>query len=315
VTVRPAAFPLTAKASPRPPSRSPIYLPPAVGLAPLPGRLVGSTAVPLTVAAAAASPAATLAAAATPATMPAPAAPPTGETAIAAPPDFMLRANELLATQIPRIAQRAERMVLRVLVAAAHADEDGSNDDEVRLAAGAIRLAPDDPQLTRTAVRESRQFHEGARIALQRGDFAEAVGLQTRAFGANPIDAEIVGTLAHMRLRQTPSQPEAARRLALHALTLQDWKYPSGRIEDWNTFAIASALTGHDRDARNAWLVALALAGGSERQCRAAIDAYALYGESLRLPVEAMLYRANAGGRSPRSRLCEWPPHWSTSAR
>jgi len=103
--------------------------------------------------------------------------------------------------------------------------------------------------------------------------------------------------------------------LALHALTLHDWKFPSGRIEDWNTFAIASALTGHERDARNAWLVALALAGGSERQCRAAIDAYALYGEALRLPVEAMLYRANAAGRSPRSRLCEWPPHWSASVR
>jgi len=227
----------------------------------------------------------------------------------------MQRGNELLAVQIPRIAQRAERMVLRVLVAAAHADEDGSTDDQVRLAAGAIRLAPDDPQLTRTAVRESRQFHEGARIALRRGDFAEAVGLETRAFGANPVDAEIVGTLAYMRLRQSPSQPEAARRLALHALTLHDWKFPSGRIEDWNTFAIASALTGHERDARNAWLVALALAGGSERQCRAAIDAYALYGEALRLPVEAMLYRANAAGRSPRSRLCEWPPHWSASVR
>ena len=105
-----------------------------------------------------------------------------------------------------------------------------------------------------------------------------------------------------MRLRQSPSQPEAARRLALHALTLHDWKYPSGRIEDWNTFAVASALTGHERDARNAWLVALALAGGSERQCRAAIDAYAIYGEALRSPVEAMLYRANAAGRSPRSR-------------
>ena len=303
VAVRPAAFPATAKASPRPAGRSPIYLPPAVGLAPLPGRTPDSAAAPLAVAAA--SPAAT----------PAPAAPSIDDGAVAAPADFMQRGNDLLAVQIPRIAQRAERMVLRVLVAAAHADEDGSTDDQVRLAAGAIRLAPDDPQLTRTAVRESRQFHEGARIALRRGDFAEAVGLETRAFGANPVDAEIVGTLAYMRLRQSPSQPEAARRLALHALTLHDWKFPSGRIEDWNTFAIASALTGHERDARNAWLVALALAGGSERQCRAAIDAYALYGEALRLPVEAMLYRANAAGRSPRSRLCEWPPHWSASVR
>ena len=134
--------------------------------------------------------------------------------AVTAPPDFMLRANELLGTQIPRIAQRAERMVLRVLVAAARADEDGSNDDEVRLAAGAIRLAPDDPQLTRTAVRESRQFHEGARIALRRGDFAEAVGLQTRAFGANPVDAEVVGTLApcvFARARASPRRRAAWR--------------------------------------------------------------------------------------------------------
>ena len=306
VTVRPAAFPQSAKASTRSAARSPIYLPPAVGLAPLPGRTLDSAAAPLVVAAAAASPAAT----------PAPASvPPADDGAVAAPPDFMLRANELLSTQIPRIAQRAERMVLRVLVAAGRADEDGSDDDEIRLAASAIRLAPDDPQLTRTAVRESRQFHEGARIALRRGDFAEAVGLQTRAFGANPVDAEIVGSLAYLRLRQSPSQAEAARRLALHALTLHDWKYPAGRIEDWNTFAIASALTGRERDARNAWLVALALAGGSERQCRAALDAYALYGEALRSPVEAMLYRANAATRSPRSRLCEWPPHWSASTR
>ncbi|MEO5882114.1 MAG: hypothetical protein ABIQ06_06825 [Caldimonas sp.] len=305
VAVRPAAFPLSAKATSRAAARSPIYLPPAVGLAPLPGRtLEGSGAAPA-VAIVAASPAAT------PAPLPAPAE----EGVVVAPADFMLRANGLLSTQIPRIAQRAERMVLRVLVAAGRADEDGSDDEEVRLAAGAIRLAPDDPQLARTAVRESRQFHEAARIALRRGDLAEALGQQTRAFGANPVDAEIVGSLAALRLRQGPSQAEAARRLALHALTLHDWKYPSGRIDDWNTFAVASALTGHDRDARNAWLVGLALAGGSERQCRAAINAYALYGEVLRSPVEAMLYRANAAARSPRSRLCEWPPHWSASTR
>ena len=138
------------------------------------------------------------------------------------------------------------------------------------------------------------------------------MALQTRAFGANPVDAEIVGSLAWLRLRQ--SQPEAARRLALHALTLHDWKYPAGRIEDWNTFAIASALTGRERDARNAWLVALSLGGSSDRQCRAAMDAYAMYGEALRTPVEAMLQRASAPGRATRSRLCEWPPHGSAAS-
>jgi hypothetical protein len=146
--------------------------------------------------------------------MPAPATPPTGETAFAAPPDFMLRANELLATQIPRIAQRAERMVLRVLVAAAHADEDGSNDDEVRLAAGAIRLAPDDPQLTRAAVRESRQFHEGARIALQRAISPRRWALQTRAFApirSMPRSSARSPTCAFARPRVSPRRRGAWR--------------------------------------------------------------------------------------------------------
>ena len=228
----------------------------------------------------------------------------------------MLRANELLSTQIPRIAQRAERMVLRVLVAAGRADDDGSDDDEIRLAASGIRLAPDDPQLTRTAVRESRQFHEGARIALRRGDLAEAVGLQTRAFGANPVDAEIVGSLAWLRLRQGPGQAEAARRLALHALTLHDWKHPSGRIEDWNTFAIASALTGRERDARNAWLVALALLG---RLGAAVPGGASMPTRSTARPCARRSRRCSSAPTprraAPRSRLCEWPPHWSASTR
>ena len=297
---RPAPFPLTAKASARPQGHLPIYLPPAVGLAPLPSFARAAASAPPV----------------TPAPAVAVAAPAGVENNAALPPDFTVRANELLATQIPLLAQRAERMVLRVLFAAAHADQDGHSDDDVRLAAGAIRLAPDDPQLlARTASKEARAFHEAARVAFRRGDVADAVSLQTRAFGANPVDAEIAGSLAFLRLKQSPMQPEAARRLALHALTLHDWKHPAGRIEDWNTLAIASALSGHERDARNAWLVALALAGDSERQCRAAIDAYALYGEPLRTPVEAMLYRANAAPRSQRSRLCEWPPHWSASTQ
>ena len=97
-----------------------------------------------------------------------------------------------------------------------------------------------------------------------------------------------------MRLRQTPSQPEAARRLALHALTLHDWKYPSGRIEDWNTFAIASALTGHEADARNAWFASMALASDLQHQCANAVRAEAMYGERLRPSVQAMLQRARS---------------------
>ncbi|MEP7302576.1 MAG: hypothetical protein ABI699_13745 [Caldimonas sp.] len=291
--IRPPPSVQLAKASLRVPARAPVYLPPAVGLAPLPSSLAA-------VALAAAGPGPASVASLPPA--------PAAEPVAAPPQDFAVRAGELMATQIPRLAQRAERMVLRVLMAAGNADEDGSGDDGVRLAAGAIRLAPDDPQLAaRGASNEARQLQDASRAALRRGDLAEAVGLQTRAFGANPVDAEIVGGLALLRLRQGGGQAETARRLALHALTLHDWKHPSGRIEDWNTFAVASALTGHERDARNAWLVALALAGGSERQCRAAIEAYAVYGEPLRSPVQAMLQRASASARTPRPGLCDWP--------
>jgi len=137
--------------------------------------------------------------------------------------------------------------------------------------------------------------------------------LQVRAFGANPLDAEIAGNLAFLLLRQRPAQPEAARQLALHALTLRGSRHPEGRIEDWATLAIASALSGRERDARNALLVTLALAPNLERQCKAALDVVALYGERLRGPVEAMLQSAQASGRAQQSSFCEWPPHWVVS--
>jgi hypothetical protein len=114
-------------------------------------------------------------------------------------------------------------------------------------------------------------------------------------------------------LRQRPAQAEAARQLALHALAAHGTRFPEGRIEDWATFAIASALVGRERDARNAFLVALSLAPNLDRQCRAALDVYAIYGERLRAPVEAMLASANASGRAGGSSFCEWPPHWVTT--
>jgi hypothetical protein len=217
-----------------------------------------------------------------------------------------------MANQLPRVAQRAERLVLRVLFIAARSDN-ALQDDEIRNAAGAIRLGPEDPQMEiGIAAGDARLLNEAAHVAFwRRGAVQEALSLQTRAFGANPLDPEVVGNLAFLHLKQHPAQPDAARQLALHALTLHDARYPNGRIEDWTTLAIASALSGRDRDARNAWFVTLALAPQLERQCRSAIDAYATYGERLRSPVEAMLYRAHSSGRPGRSPLCEWPPHWA----
>jgi predicted Zn-dependent protease len=221
-----------------------------------------------------------------------------------------------MVSQVPRIAQRAERLVLRVLFVAAHSD-DAAQDDEIRKAASAIRREPQDlPIEIGIAFNDARLLNEAARVAFwRRGSVQEALSLQTQAFGANPLDPEVVSNLAFLHLKQRPRQADSARQLALYALTMHDPRYPEGRIEDWNTLAIASALMGRDRDARNAWFVTLALAPNLEQQCKVAIRAYSTYGEPLRSPVEAMLYRVYSSGRSARSPLCEWPPSWTATSR
>jgi hypothetical protein len=41
------------------------------------------------------------------------------------------------------------------------------------------------------------------------------------------------------------------------------------------------------------------------------LSAMANYGERVREPVEAMLYRIHAQGRAYDSPYCAWPPNWS----
>jgi hypothetical protein len=144
-----------------------------------------------------------------------------------------------------------------------------------------------------------------------RRNIPEAFDLSLKAFGANPSDPEVVGNLAFLHLRMTPSQPEMARQLALHAIAVRGTRFRSGRLEDWNTFALASALTGRDADARNAMYVTVALAGSVERNCKAGLSAMANYGERVREPVEAMLYRIHSQGRAYDSPYCAWPPNRS----
>jgi len=230
------------------------------------------------------------------------------------PIDYAVRASELMANQMPRLAQRAERQVARVLFVAGRS-EHGAGDAEIRAAAATIgRDGSDALAGLSVSAREAQRLGEAARAEYaRRGGTPEALALQARAFGANPLDVEAAGNLAFLLLRQRPAQAEAARQLALHALTLRGARYPEGRIEDWATFAIASALAGRERDARNAFLVTLSLAPNLERQCKAALDVYAIYGERLRAPIEAMLQSANASGRANGSAFCEWPPHWVVS--
>ncbi|HEY3635943.1 MAG TPA: hypothetical protein VGK95_12905 [Caldimonas sp.] len=227
-----------------------------------------------------------------------------------APVDLLVRANELMTRDVPRLAQQAERAVARVLYAAARSER-LLEDEGVRADALAIARNADPLDGMTLLPRDAQQLNEAARTEYaKRGSTPEALMLQVRAFGANPLDAEVAGNLAFLLLRQKPAQAEAARQLALHALTLRSSRRPEGRIEDWATLAIASALSGRERDARNALLVTLALAPDLERECRAALDVVALYGERLRGPVEAMLQSAHASERARQSAFCEWPPHW-----
>ena len=235
-------------------------------------------------------------------------------TAAANGVDLLGRANDVMTHHVPRLAQEAQRSVARVLYAAARS-EHVRDDDEVRAAAAAVARSAGDPLAGMTLLpRDAQQLNDQARAEYaRRGNSSDVLMLQVRAFGANPMDAEVAGNLAFLLLRQRPAQAEAARQLALHALTLRNTRAGEARIEDWATFAIASALTGRERDARNALLVTLALAPNLDRQCKAALDVVALYGERLRAPVEAMLQSAQSSRAGQQSAFCESPPHWVVS--
>lgn len=225
------------------------------------------------------------------------------------PQEFGARANALIAEHVPHFSQRAERLVLRVLHAAARM-EDGAQDAEVFDAARAMRLAPDDGLAgVARAAADARRLSDAAGAAFWNArNPRQALELQLRAFGADPQDAEVAGNLAYYHLKQRPAQAEAARRMALYALALNDAQFPTGRIEDWTTLAVASALVGRERDARNALFVTLALSPSVARQCRAVSAAYAQHGEPLRAPADAMLARIRNWGRSDESPFCRWPP-------
>jgi hypothetical protein len=203
-------------------------------------------------------------------------------------------AADWLQNRLPRISQAAERQLASAMGSAARSAEMRRR-SEVRAAVQAARSSAAVGADVPVRAREARTLNEAALVAYWRDNsLADAVRLQTQAFGANPLDPEVVGNLAFLRLKEKPPHAETARQLALHALMLKDARFPNGRIEDWTTLAIADALTGRDTDARNAWFVSMALASDLQRQCDAAVSAEATYGERLRPSVQAMLQRARS---------------------
>ncbi|HEY2559289.1 MAG TPA: hypothetical protein VGI48_06230 [Caldimonas sp.] len=223
----------------------------------------------------------------------------TPSDANAAPPvaragEFEATAADWMNTLLPRIAKSAERQLAPALGAAARSPELRRR-SEVRAAVEKARASNAAAPDVSVHAAEASTLNEAARVAFGRDNsIADALRLQTQAFGANPLDAEIAGNLALLRLKESPPQAEAARQLALHALTLKDERFPSGRIDDWTTLAIANALTGHDKNARNAWFVSMALTSDPQHQCNAAVRAQATYGDRLRPSVQPMLQRARS---------------------
>src|SRR6478752_4270093 len=143
----------------------------------------------------------------------------------------------------------------------------------------------------------ARRLHEEARKAIAYGgDVANALDIELKAFGANPRDPDIAQFLALLHLWTKPSQPETARQLALFAIAISGPKR-TARADYWNTLAVASALSARQNDATAAFLVETALSTSLDRSCRAALRAYASYGDPLRTPVQAMLYRVRSQPR------------------
>jgi peptide/nickel transport system substrate-binding protein len=221
-----------------------------------------------------------------------------------APEALEANASAWMRDRVPGLARAAERRLAPVLAAAARSPELRRR-SEIRTAAQSARAVVAPPSGAAFDAREAQRLDDAAQAAVRRDhDLAVALHLQTQAFGANPLDPEVAGNLALLHLNEPSPQAEPARQLALHALTLKDDRFPTGRIEDWTTLAIAAALTGRERDARNAWFVSMALTGDLQRQCDAAVHARATYGERVRPSVQAMLQRARSSAAYGR---CEIP--------
>ena len=161
------------------------------------------------------------------------------------------RRGERSRRRVPRVAMQAQAEVARVLWAAANA-QDPRQEREVVDYAQAIWVrdgATGYSQVVEPAA--ARRLNDEAMQAYRvRRNVAEAFDLSLKAFGANPGDPEIAGNLAFLHLRLSPAQPETARQLALHAIAVRGSRFRTGRLEDWNTYALASAMTGRDADAQ-----------------------------------------------------------------
>ena len=225
---------------------------------------------------------------------------------------FATEGRRVLRDVVPRVATQAQAEIARVLWVAANAN-DRTEDRSIVDAAQSIRIGDSGSSVSpRIAPAEARRLNAEASDVFWSGRSAsDALDIQLKAFGANPYDAEVVGNLAVLHLKLPRSQAETARQLAMIAIAYRSGRNRTGRVEDWTTYAVASALTGRLADARNALFVTVALSPNVERSCRSALTALSNYGERMREPVEAMFYRVHAQGRAYDSPYCSMPRKWA----
>ncbi len=221
---------------------------------------------------------------------------------------YRAQARWIIENIVPRTSAQSHAQISRVLLIAAsayHPDQDRA----VIAAAASPGVVNDLTFVARDfAPLDARRFHDEARQAYwSRRDIPDALDRELTAFGANPYDPEIAGHLAFLYMKVLPAQADRARQLALHAIGMRNGQNQTGRTEDWTTFAIASALTGRATDAKYGFYALVALTRNADRVCHVARSALASYGEQLREPVDALLYRVHAQGRGDESPNCAWP--------
>jgi hypothetical protein len=227
----------------------------------------------------------------------------------------MIEAKRMLVNAVPRVAAQAQRDVTPVLRAAGLPPHPTQAETIAEFAYAKWTSENEWISASDLSPSYARILHSDARQALASGrGAADAANIELRAFGANPHDPEIAAYLAYLYLRADPVQSETARELALHAIAVSGSRR-STRAGDWGLLAVASALTGRENDATRALLVEVALTNDMDATCRAALSAYSRFGERLRTPVQAMLYRVHALGGAYAYPSCAWPPFWTVAAR
>ncbi|HEY2865140.1 MAG TPA: hypothetical protein VGK37_16075 [Casimicrobiaceae bacterium] len=242
-------------------------------------------------------------------------APPPGEARIGAfdgsQDELTMQARRMLADTVPRVAAESQPDVARVLWTAANANHPSQRQAIISAANATWSSESTSIPAANVAPAQARRLYADSRRAFASGHVVDAFNLELKAFGANPRDPDIAGYLAFLHLRMFPAQPETARQLAMHAIVVSG-SQRSARPDDWNTLAVASALTGRNVDASRALLVEIALTSDLDWSCQSALNSYASFGERLRSPVQMMLARVRSQGYE--SPYCAWPPYRSAAA-